>query len=215
MIYTDRELRVWAEGGGVSPFDDTCVNPASIDLRLGGFYREPVKPLDKYRTCLFKEMNDLLSLSLYRDENWHKTQGMSQMVDLVKRFSIPDVEMFKWSEQRPIPQDGLRLSRFDFILCHSLEVTKIPLNAVAKLFLKSSAGRRGIEHLHAGYGDPGFEGQWTFELFSHWPGDIVIKPGDRLLQITLEECSGVVEVPYGKTGHYQAQEGATVAWTAT
>ncbi len=35
MIFPDWALRSWAEKGGVEPYDPDCVNPASIDLRLG------------------------------------------------------------------------------------------------------------------------------------------------------------------------------------
>ncbi len=35
MILPDFMIRDWAESGGVDPFDAGCINPASIDLRLG------------------------------------------------------------------------------------------------------------------------------------------------------------------------------------
>ncbi len=163
MIFTDKQIKFWAESGGVTPYDPACVNPASLDLRLGDFYRKPVS------------------------DNGH----------------------YIWSTEIAISRkNGFALYPGDFVLCHSLECTHIPTNAVAKLFLKSSAGRRGLEHLHAGYGDPGFIGQWTFELKNHWPEKIILKPGDRLLQITLEECIDHATKSYGETGHYQNQTGA-------
>lgn len=36
MIANDSFIRKWAESGGISPYDPNNVNPASIDLRLGG-----------------------------------------------------------------------------------------------------------------------------------------------------------------------------------
>lgn len=35
MILPDNMLKLWAEQGGVDPYNPNCVNPASIDLRLG------------------------------------------------------------------------------------------------------------------------------------------------------------------------------------
>ena len=35
MIYHDILIRQWAKAGGVTPYDASCVNPASLDLRLG------------------------------------------------------------------------------------------------------------------------------------------------------------------------------------
>jgi dCTP deaminase len=36
MIWADYDYRAWASNGGVNPFDPAKVNPASIDLCLGG-----------------------------------------------------------------------------------------------------------------------------------------------------------------------------------
>jgi len=62
----------------------------------------------------------------------------------------------KWSDTIPFTKYVLRPGQF--VLCSSVEITRIPLNCSAILFSKSSTGRKGIEHLHAGYGDPGFYG---------------------------------------------------------
>lgn len=52
MIWNDRMIREWAEAGGITPYAEECVNPASLDLRLGGMIREPLpcwhtKPVGK------------------------------------------------------------------------------------------------------------------------------------------------------------------------
>lgn len=41
MIWNDRRIREWAETGGVTPYAEDLVNPASLDLRLGALIREP------------------------------------------------------------------------------------------------------------------------------------------------------------------------------
>jgi len=38
MIYIDRQLKQWALNGGITPYLEDCINPASIDLRLGGTF---------------------------------------------------------------------------------------------------------------------------------------------------------------------------------
>lgn len=35
MILPDWALKQWAKSGGVEPYDPACINPASIDLKLG------------------------------------------------------------------------------------------------------------------------------------------------------------------------------------
>ena len=41
MIWNDERIAQWASNGGVTPFDAACVNPASLDLRLGDEIRHP------------------------------------------------------------------------------------------------------------------------------------------------------------------------------
>ena len=97
------------------------------------------------------------------------------------------------------------------VLLHTLEFTKIPVNAVALLFLKSTAGRNGLEHLHAGYGDPGFHGQWTLEIINHWPYPKYLNPLMKLVHLVLvDSCQP--EVEYSLVGHYQNQIGSTKPW---
>lgn len=118
----------------------------------------------------------------------------------------------EWSE--PIEFDELIIQPGGIVLCHSLEYTRLPETVCAKLFLKSSTGRKGLEHLHAGYGDPGFSGQWTFEVINHWPYPRVLKPGERLFQLTFESMAFAPEVHYGmkRDSHYVGQCGPTPHW---
>lgn len=124
-------------------------------------------------------------------------------------YRIPTPE--GWSEPRAIPPEGLALVPNSFTLLSTLEYTIIPDSVAAKLFLKSSTGRKGLEHLHAGLGEPGFEGQWTLEVVNHWPFPRIVKTGERLFQLTLEDCYPV-DKGYRETGHYGGQTGPTVAW---
>lgn len=156
MILCDKHLKEWAESGGISPYDPSLINPASIDLRLARTYRVPFKTGETY----------------------------------------------SWSDERFIPNDGLLIRPGMFVLCRSLEWTRIPVDCAAKLFLKSTYGRSGLEHLHAGYGDPGFSGTWTLELTSLWPGCLRIYKHEPLLQLTLETLSDHPEHDYTETGRY-------------
>ena len=162
MIWNDKKLRRWAEGGGVTPYDEKMINPTSIDLRLGNSFRRLI-------------------------------------TDRRARYVWSEPEYFE-----EIPFDAN-----DFILCHSMEITNIPNDATAFLYLKSSMGRRGIEHLHAGFGDAGFRGQWTFELINHFPEHRTLTAGQPIAQLILLDCHEP-ENPY--SGHYQDQRGATIAW---
>ncbi len=93
------------------------------------------------------------------------------------------------------------------ILATSIEYIQMPGDCSGVLYLKSSFARRGGDHALAGYVDPGFCGQLTFELHSHRP--IILTAGQRIAQLVLQR----LESPPTKTydGKYQGQTGPTKA----
>jgi dCTP deaminase len=44
MVLPDFKLRIWAKNGGITPFDESLINPASIDLRLGRLWLDIERP---------------------------------------------------------------------------------------------------------------------------------------------------------------------------
>lgn len=93
------------------------------------------------------------------------------------------------------------------VLCHSLEYTSIPPHACAMLLSKSSTGRLGLEHLHAGWGDPGFSGQWVFELKNLAPWPIELVAGECYMQLVFMDMCESPNKDYSQTGRYQGQTG--------
>jgi dCTP deaminase len=87
----------------------------------------------------------------------------------------------------------------------------MPSDAAGTLFSKSSTGRILLEHLHAGYFDPDFHGQATFEFFNDGPWAIEMRPGERLVQLRLEQMIAPPLKSYLETGHYNGQSGPTPA----
>ena len=75
------------------------------------------------------------------------------------------------------------------------------------LFRSSSRAREGIEHLLAGYLDPGFHGIVTLELInSRQLHPVPIWPGMKIGQLKLSPLQAPPERGYSKTGRYhQAQ----------
>lgn len=173
MIWNDTKIREWAESGGVTPFDSKCVNPASLDLRLGNEIRVAQR-----------------SWSLHHPDFVTKRTPANKIWEDAHQF------------QRFVLMPG------QLVLCHSMEYTHIPDNACAMLLSKSSTGRIGLEHLHAGWGDCGFAGEWVFELknLALWPIELVA--GERYMQLVLMSMEAAPERTYDTTGRYQGQRGA-------
>lgn len=117
-----------------------------------------------------------------------------------------------WGDEQTLMRgEGLLMQPGEFVLCCSLEVVSLPLDACATLFSKSSTGRRGIEHLHAGWVDPGFSGQLTWELKNVSPAPAVLITGKPLMQLVVMGLVAPAAVSYAVRGRYQGQRGATPA----
>ena len=106
--------------------------------------------------------------------------------------------------------EELTLMPGSFYLLDSLEFIKMPPSAAGMLCLKSSLGRRGLEHSHAGFFDPGFSGTATWEIHCLCPDGLTIKREQRLMQLVMEECTPPLN-SYAETGHYNGQCGPTEA----
>ncbi len=198
MIWNDSAIAKWAAAGGITPFDETLVNPASLDLRIGNQIREP-----------------------HEMWSWLSDVDIQNHID---NGTIDDLP--KWGEPKTFDTFWLFPKRF--VLCHSLEFVQIPLDVACILVLKSSWGRKGLNHSHSGWGDPGFGlkadtvgsndtqqcgAQWTFEIQNISPWAIKITAGDRLIQQVFMDMCDVPLVDYRSTGHYVYQAGATPART--
>lgn len=168
-VWNDVKLREWAMAGGVTPFEPSMINPASIDLRLSN------------RACRLAE-NYGLPYFRYGD----KAQTSRLWCDPETFTELP------LYPGRPV-------------LLSTMERTAIPDNAVAALYSKSTAGRCLLEHFHAGYGDAGFNGNWTLEIVNWSPVVWVLKPGDRLVQLVIADMVDAALNPYHVNGRYQGQ----------
>ena len=102
-----------------------------------------------------------------------------------------------------IPEEGLVLEPHKLYLGRTVEYTET-FNLVPMLEGRSSVGRLGLfVHVTAGFGDVGFKGYWTLEIFAVQP--IKIYPGVQICQIFYHSIQGnYVDYTNGK---YQNNEG--------
>ena len=90
-------------------------------------------------------------------------------------------------------------------LLDTLEVVRMADDCAGVLALKSSMGRQGLEHLYAGYVDPGFHGTLTLEMEVRAPWHITLTCGQRIMQLILERMEAVPDKTYRETGRYCGQ----------
>ena len=105
--------------------------------------------------------------------------------------------------QLTIPEEGLLLETNKLYLGRTIEYTKTD-NLVPMLEGRSSIGRLGLFiHVTAGFGDVGFAGFWTLEIFCVQP--IRIYPGVEICQIYYHAIEG--EYDLYQSGKYQNNSG--------
>lgn len=87
-----------------------------------------------------------------------------------------------------IPPEGLVLSPNQLYLGRTVEMTETH-NLVPMIEGRSSIGRLGLfVHVTAGFGDVGFRGYWTLEMFAVQP--VKIYPGVSICQIFYHQIEG-------------------------
>ena len=91
-----------------------------------------------------------------------------------------------------------------FILADTMESFNMPEDIGGLFFLKSSRGREGYEHLHAGYVDPGWHGSTlTLELKnSRQLQRLPIWPGLKIGQMVFFKMNATPALSYAVVGHY-------------
>lgn len=122
---------------------------------------------------------------------------------LVYENRLLDMKMENPVEQLTIPEEGLVLQPDRLYLGRTQEFTRTE-NFVPMLEGRSSVGRLGLFiHVTAGFGDVGFAGYWTLEMFCIHP--IVIYPNVEICQIYYHTIQG--EYQKYDSGKYQNNTG--------
>ncbi len=100
-----------------------------------------------------------------------------------------------------------------FVLAQTLETFHIPNDIAAQFVLKSSRAREGLEHLLAGYCDPGWHGSvLTLELHnSRQLHRVPLWPGMKIGQMVFYAMASQPRRDYSVTGHYNNHSTVTAS----
>ncbi len=113
-------------------------------------------------------------------------------------------ELVLYPLDRHSQADPYELRPGQFALAQTMEVFNLPDDIAAQFMLKSSRAREGLEHLMAGYCDPGWHGSvLTLELHNSrqlWP--VGLWPGMKIGQMVFHLMSERPAASYAKTGRY-------------
>ena len=107
---------------------------------------------------------------------------------LVYEEVVLDMRKSNRVERISIPEDGLVLTPNQLYLGRTVERTETH-NLVPMIEGRSSIGRLGLfVHVTAGFGDVGFCGYWTLEMFAVQP--VKIYPGVQICQLFFHQIHG-------------------------
>lgn len=122
---------------------------------------------------------------------------------LVYSEDVLDMKKRNSARELLIPEEGLLLEPNKLYLGRTVEYTKTD-GFVPMLEGRSSIGRLGLfVHITAGFGDVGFSGYWTLEMYCIHP--IRIYPGVEVCQIYYHTLQGDY-IQYA-SGKYQNNKG--------
>ena len=122
---------------------------------------------------------------------------------LVYENDLLDMKIPNETRLIKIPEEGLVLEPNKLYLGRTNEFTKTE-KFVPMLEGRSSTGRLGLFiHVTAGFGDIGFAGYWTLEIFCVQP--IKIYPNTQICQIYYHDIHGDYDLY--KSGKYQNNKG--------
>lgn len=125
--------------------------------------------------------------------------GTTLLIEGAASPSMIPVDISNYDEAKPYV-----LVPGQFVLAETVEIFNLPAHIAAQFMLKSSRARSGLEHLMAGYCDPGWHGsKLTMELHnSRQLHPIAVWPGMRIGQMVFHRMSAKPLKDYQVTGRY-------------
>lgn len=148
-----------------------------------------------------KELNETIHINPFNESQLNPNSYNLRLHNELLVYSNNELDMKvpNPTEKIIIPEEGLMLETNKLYLGRTLEHTKTD-TYVPMLEGRSSVGRLGLFiHVTAGFGDVGFDGYWTLEIFCVQP--IRIYPGVEICQIYYHDIKG--EYDMYTSGKYQ------------
>jgi dCTP deaminase len=118
--------------------------------------------------------------------------------------SAQSADLVPYPLQRHSQDNPYELKPGQFCLAQTVETFHLPNDIAAQFMLKSSRAREGLEHLMAGYCDPGWHGSvLTLELHnSRQLHPVALWPGMKIGQMVFHRMSQLPQRSYAVTGRY-------------
>ena len=134
--------------------------------------------------------------------------GNNIMIESVESNQLVPCSIKRYTQENPY-----QMVPGQFILAEAEPIFNIPDNIEGQFILKSSRAREGLQHLLAGFADPGWSGsRLTLELKNvrqlHWIG---LWPGLKIGQMKFSRMDAVPLRSYAVTGRYNGDANVTAS----
>ena len=152
-----------------------------------------------------KQLNKTIFIEPYSEKQLNPNSYNLRLHQELLVYHEPELDMRKpnAASKMTIPEEGLLLQPGRLYLGRTVEHTRTE-NYVPMLEGRSSIGRLGLfVHVTAGFGDVGFNGFWTLEMFCIHP--LRIYAGVEICQIFYHAIEG--EYEKYTSGKYQNNRG--------
>ena len=148
-----------------------------------------------------KRMGDSIVIDPFNEDHLNPNSYNLTLHDEVMVYEevVLDMRQVNRVRRLKIPESGMVLTPNQLFLARTVERTETH-DLVPMIEGRSSIGRLGLfVHVTAGFGDVGFKGYWTLEMFAVQP--VRIYPGIQICQIFYHELAG--EITNYENGKYQ------------
>jgi dCTP deaminase len=148
-----------------------------------------------------KRMGDSIVIDPFNEDHLNPNSYNLTLHDEVMVYEevVLDMRQVNRVRRLKIPESGLVLTPNQLFLARTVERTETH-GLVPMIEGRSSIGRLGLfVHVTAGFGDVGFKGYWTLEMFAVQP--VKIYPGVQICQIFYHELAG--DITNYDNGKYQ------------
>ncbi|MGA9277483.1 dCTP deaminase [Ilumatobacter sp.] len=184
MILSDRSLREQLDAGRIiiDPFDESLVQPSSIDFRISNLFR------------------------VFRNHTRGVIDVKQDLQNLTELIEIPADENGIGDEAFMLhPGEFVLGSTYERIAVPDDLVGRVEgKSSLGRLGL--------LIHSTAGFIDAGFDGHITLELANVASLPITLYPGMKIGQVSFMQMTSAADNPYGSGAHgskYQGQRGPT------
>ena len=148
-----------------------------------------------------KRMGDSIVIEPFNEDHLNPNSYNLTLHDEVMVYEevVLDMRQVNRVRRLKIPESGMVLTPNQLFLARTVERTETH-DLVPMIEGRSSIGRLGLfVHVTAGFGDVGFKGYWTLEMFAVQP--VRIYPGIQICQIFYHELAG--DITNYDNGKYQ------------